>query len=321
MVVVGLDRDRAVARARRGSRRHRRRRAGPAPRAADRRAPAGGRGRRDRRGAGDERGRTGTRRRKHRPAGRRRPAAPPARPAVDRRIRLADLSDRLDGGLARGHTVTVLGPLEGRACPTAETDPAGYEIIRVTADPGEALPVPAATPAGWRRRLRGDRPNRPTVRAAHADGVVGAAGGGAMPPVPPPAGHRPPPAPPGGARCSRRVSRATSVRRGSILLTIRSHSRHARELAPAGGPHPRHGVHGHPGRAAIAERQPRAKVVYDARDIYMDAANLARMRGPVRWLIAPRGARWARRADRVDHREPAVCRRHGDRFGVPSRWW
>jgi glycosyltransferase involved in cell wall biosynthesis len=39
--------------------------------------------------------------------------------------------------------------------------------------------------------------------------------------------------------------------------------------------------------------------VYDARDIYMDAANLARMRGPMRWTIARAERRWARRADRV----------------------
>ena len=50
----------------------------------------------------------------------------------------------------------------------------------------------------------------------------------------------------------------------------------------------------------LAGRQPvRAKVVYDARDIYMDAANLARMRGPMRWTIARAERRWARRADRV----------------------
>jgi glycosyltransferase involved in cell wall biosynthesis len=41
------------------------------------------------------------------------------------------------------------------------------------------------------------------------------------------------------------------------------------------------------------------KVVYDARDIYLDAANLAKTRGPVRALIGRAERSWARRADRV----------------------
>jgi glycosyltransferase involved in cell wall biosynthesis len=46
-------------------------------------------------------------------------------------------------------------------------------------------------------------------------------------------------------------------------------------------------------------RRHRGRVVYDARDIYLDAANLARLRGPARWLIAASERRWARRSDRV----------------------
>ena len=41
--------------------------------------------------------------------------------------------------LARGHTVTVLARWKA-GLPEREIDPAGYEIIRIRTDPGEALP-------------------------------------------------------------------------------------------------------------------------------------------------------------------------------------
>jgi glycosyltransferase involved in cell wall biosynthesis len=46
-------------------------------------------------------------------------------------------------------------------------------------------------------------------------------------------------------------------------------------------------------------RRDRARVVYDARDIYLDAGNLARLSGPMRWLVARAERGWARRSDRV----------------------
>jgi len=70
---------------------------------------------------------------------------------------------------------------------------------------------------------------------------------------------------------------------------------------------------------AIADHQlgdPR--VIYDARDIYMDAANLARMRGPVRWVIARAEKRWARRADRVVTVNEPYAEVMASRFGVPK---
>jgi glycosyltransferase involved in cell wall biosynthesis len=46
-------------------------------------------------------------------------------------------------------------------------------------------------------------------------------------------------------------------------------------------------------------RRQRVPVVYDARDIYLDAGNLARLSGPMRWLVGRAERGWARRADRV----------------------
>jgi glycosyltransferase involved in cell wall biosynthesis len=50
---------------------------------------------------------------------------------------------------------------------------------------------------------------------------------------------------------------------------------------------------------ALARRHPGASVVYDARDIYVDAGNLARLPSPVRRVVGAIERRWARRADQV----------------------
>ena len=46
-------------------------------------------------------------------------------------------------------------------------------------------------------------------------------------------------------------------------------------------------------------RRQRIPVVYDARDIYLDAGNLARLSGPMRWLVGRAEQGWARGANRV----------------------
>src|SRR4029078_11528599 len=60
------------------------------------------------------------------------------------------------------------------------------------------------------------------------------------------------------------------------------------------------------------------RVIYDARDIYMDPANLARMRGPVRWVIARAAKRWGRPADRVVRLNEQYAEVMASRFGVPK---
>jgi len=109
------------------------------------------------------------------------------------------------------------------------------------------------------------------------------------------------------------------IRQWSILLTIRSQSRRAREVAPLADLIHGMAYMGIPVAHAIADQQlgdPR--VIYDARDIYMDAANLARMRGPVRWVIAREEKRWARRADRVVTVNEPYAEVMASRFGVPK---
>jgi glycosyltransferase involved in cell wall biosynthesis len=59
------------------------------------------------------------------------------------------------------------------------------------------------------------------------------------------------------------------------------------------------------------------RVVYDARDIYLEARNLARMRGPARWVLARAERGWAHRADRVITVNRAYAEVMAERFGVP----
>ena len=109
------------------------------------------------------------------------------------------------------------------------------------------------------------------------------------------------------------------VRQWSILLTVRSQARRAVAVAPDVDLIHGMAYMGIPVALAIADRQsPRPKVVYDARDIYMDAANLARTRGPVRMAIARAERRWARRADRVITVNQPYADVMAERFGVPG---
>jgi glycosyltransferase involved in cell wall biosynthesis len=64
-------------------------------------------------------------------------------------------------------------------------------------------------------------------------------------------------------------------------------------------------------------RQHRAPVVYDARDIYLEARTMARSRGVVRWALATAERRWARRAARVITVNEAYADQLARRLGVP----
>ena len=193
----------------------------------------------------------------------------------------------------RGHTVTVLGRWR-QGLPTAEHDPNGYEIIRVKVMAGQALPFRrharrlAASAA--RRSARTGRRGEPGSRGGRTD---------RRRPVPPratapaddPAARPGAVLPPGGER-----RRAPRLDPADDPLADRA----ARGVAPQADLIHGMAYMGVPVALDLAGRQPvRAKVVYDARDIYMDAANLARMRGPMRWTIARAERRWARRSDRV----------------------
>jgi len=235
--------------------------------------------------------------------------------------------------IARGHTVTVLARWK-TGLAKREIDPAGYEIIRVRTDPGEALP--------------GRDLARKLVRLRDRDASAEPASGGPAP-VPSEPSVAPPLAPPvvsgpdedaesgggdddgqslrtpagsaPGGILLRPIMRlaARIIRNWAVLLAIRSHSRHARDVAPSADLIHGMAYMGISVAHAIADRESRRpRVVYDARDIYMNAANLARMRGPVRWVIARAEKRWARRADRVITVNEPYAEVMASRFRVPK---
>jgi glycosyltransferase involved in cell wall biosynthesis len=64
-------------------------------------------------------------------------------------------------------------------------------------------------------------------------------------------------------------------------------------------------------------RRDRIPVVYDARDIYVDAANVARLPRPARRLFGLAERRWARQASRVVTVNRPYAEVMAERFGVP----
>ena len=181
----------------------------------------------------------------------------------------------------RGHEVTVLAR-SGPGLPDQELLDGPYRIVRVPVSAIDGLP------SMLQRILRRGLPGPVSDPDANAAPSPATSAG------PPPAG-RPPPA--GLIGTGRRAVGA--VRRlAAIALTVRSQQRRSRAIAP-----PADLVHamaymGIPIGLALG-RDSQAPVVYDARDIYMDAANMARLPGPARQLFGRVERRWARRADRV----------------------
>lgn len=207
--------------------------------------------------------------------------------------------------LARGHTVTILARWHA-GLPPVEDHPAGFRIIRVPASSIDGLPLPGlrARLGRWlraRRAARGEPGVGDSSQAMAAETSVmvpSAAGRG------PSATTRSALAVASSAGVStRRASPprralAALVRRLAIPLTIRSHRRSAEAAAPAADLYHGMAYMGIPVALGLGRRH-RATVVYDARDIYLEARNLARMRGPARWLLAAAERRWARSAARV----------------------
>jgi glycosyltransferase involved in cell wall biosynthesis len=196
--------------------------------------------------------------------------------------------------LARGHEVTVLARWQA-GLPTDEMHPAGYRIIRIAASSIDGLPFAGAR--RWiGRRLRSVRGSGGGAAGSQASAaavpgtVTDTDPDAAIPPsrTVPPARRASPP---------RRIF-AALVRRLAIPLTIRSHRRNAEGVAPPADLYHGMAYMGIPVALGLGRRH-RATVVYDARDIYLEARNLARMRGPARWLLAAAERRWAHRSARV----------------------
>jgi glycosyltransferase involved in cell wall biosynthesis len=98
---------------------------------------------------------------------------------------------------------------------------------------------------------------------------------------------------------------------------IRSHRRRALGVAPAAEVY--HGMAYMGISVALAlGRRHGGKVVYDSRDIYMVAANLARLRGPIKAILARLERGWARAADRVITVNQPYADELARRFDVPA---
>ena len=190
---------------------------------------------------------------------------------------------------ARGHTVTVLARL-GPGLPAEERHPAGYTIRRVPVTSIDGLPFPAAVRAVRdllrrvdARRGRGKgRPATATATASAGPGGIDDAGESAATPR---------------SGVLRRFG-ASVIRRLAIQLTVRAQARASRAVCPPADLFHGMAYMGIPIALGLGRRQ-RAPVVYDARDIYLDAGNLARLSGPMRWLVGRAERGWARRASRV----------------------
>jgi len=190
---------------------------------------------------------------------------------------------------ARGHTVTVLARL-GPGLPAEERHPAGYTIRRVPVTSIDGLPFPAAVRAVRdllrrvdARRGRGKgRPATATASASAGPGGIDDAGESAATPR---------------SGVLRRFG-ASVIRRLAIQLTVRAQARASRAVCPPADLFHGMAYMGIPIALGLGRRQ-RAPVVYDARDIYLDAGNLARLSGPMRWLVGRAERGWARRASRV----------------------
>ena len=180
---------------------------------------------------------------------------------------------------ARGHAVTVLARL-GAGLTSEERHPAGYTILRVPVSAIDGLPFPGAV-----------RAIRDLLRRADARrGRRGPAGPGTTDDA-------------GGTTTTERsgVLRrfgAGVVRRLAIQLTVRAQARASRAICPPADLLHGMAYMGIPIALGLGRRQ-RVPVVYDARDIYLDAGNLARLSGSMRWLVGRAERGWARRADRV----------------------
>lgn len=241
--------------------------------------------------------------------------------------------------VARGHTVTVVARA-GPGLPAVERDPAGYTTTRIPYAAIDGLPFQplVLTARNLSRRVfawRTGTPYPPVGRwtSARDAGAGSGAGdrvstGAGFPPAPPDEGPAPPSAAPSAdeagrlTRARRSVTSAPRragtgvVRRLSILLTIRSQRDAARMAAPRADLYHGMAYMGIPIALDLAGRAG-APAVYDARDIYLEAANLARMGGPMRRFVAEAERRWAHRAARVVTVNRPYAEVMAERWGIP----
>jgi glycosyltransferase involved in cell wall biosynthesis len=202
----------------------------------------------------------------------------------------------------RGHEVTVLARWKPGLA-RHEIHEVGYPIVRVETPAIDGLPFPKVTLPLIRALRLSARPNRePDAAADTAPAEDDSAPGWAHP------GARKP-----GTGLPSRLR--DYVRRGRIFLMIRSHRRQALAAAPAADVYHGMAYMGVSVALALGKRH-RARVVYDSRDIYMVAANLARLRGPIKAILTRLERSWARAADRVFTVNQPYATELARRFGV-----
>lgn len=162
--------------------------------------------------------------------------------------------------VARGHTVTVVARHKA-GLPWREDDPAGFTLIRLLASAEDGMPLRPLVRAARVavRRLESIVTRRPRVHVRAWTGLY---------------------------------------RRLAVPLQIRSHRRNASRAAPRGDLVHGMAFMGIPVALAVGKRDG-IPVVYDARDIHLDARNLARMGRPARWLLGRTERGWATAATRV----------------------
>jgi len=222
--------------------------------------------------------------------------------------------------VARGHTVTIVARWRP-GLPREERHPAGYLILRVPFAAVEGLPAPGLVRlarsavrrlGAWRTGTPYEPPPEPLRRAGEAEAtpVTGATGAGrSLPAIPSPAADAAP-------SLFRRLATG-AIRRLSIPLTIRAQGRFAVRIAPSADLVHGMAYMGIPVALRLGRRDA-VPVVYDARDIYLEAANLARMRGPMRVIIRRAERDWARRAARVITVNRPYAEVMAQRFRVPE---
>ncbi len=206
---------------------------------------------------------------------------------------------------ARGHAVTVLARL-GPGTPAEETHPAGYRIRRVETGAVDGLPLPS----GIRRLARRRRGAGAAAAAARDPGTGGAGDDGTGRPASTAQ-------PRSVLRTARRLGGALR-RIAAMALVVRSQSRASRAVDEGADLYHGMAYMGVPVALGLARRHPGARVVYDARDIYVDAGNLARLPGPVRRAVGAAERRWARRVDRVVTVNLPYAEVMARRWGLPQ---
>jgi glycosyltransferase involved in cell wall biosynthesis len=200
---------------------------------------------------------------------------------------------RIASGLAeRGHVVTVLARA-GAGLPVDE-QVAGYRVVRVPVSAIGGLPLPGRLVRAIERRRTAGR-ERDAARATPDGGAPGQTASVSV----------------------RRLRRALAgtTRLVRIWLTVRSQTRAARAVDEPADLYHGMAYMGIPVALDLGRRRA-APVVYDARDIYLEARNLVRLPRPARWLFGRVERGWARRSARVATVNAAYAAVLAERFDV-----